>query len=80
LLPPFNFQAVAGGFNELGLTVTFTPELPFSGTVVNMAWATGHKPLLQRVLAAHGKAVAWFHDDKNRAEAVAMMVEASRLK
>ncbi len=80
LLPPFNFQATAQGFNELGLTVDYTPELPFSGTVVNFAWAGGHQAILSRVLAAHTKAVAWFEDDRNRAEAVAMMVAASGLK
>jgi ABC-type nitrate/sulfonate/bicarbonate transport system substrate-binding protein len=80
LLPPFNFQATAQGFNELGLTVDYTPELPFSGTVVNLAWAGGHQAILSRVLAAHTKAVAWFEDDRNRAEAVAMMVAASGLK
>ena len=42
LLPPFNFQAVAHGFNELGRTIDFAPELPFSGTVVDVAWAKGH--------------------------------------
>jgi NitT/TauT family transport system substrate-binding protein len=80
LLPPFNFQATARGFNELGLTVDFAPELPFSGTVVNLAWAKAHQDLLARILAAHAKAIAWFNDDANRAEAVKMMVEASKLK
>jgi ABC-type nitrate/sulfonate/bicarbonate transport system substrate-binding protein len=80
LLPPSNFQAVANGFNELGLAADFTPELPFSGTVVNVPWANAHKAVLLRLLDAHGKAVAWFEDDRNRAEAVAMMVKASGLK
>ena len=80
LLPPFNFQAVAQGFNELGLTVDFAPELPFSGTVVSLAWANAHQATLAHLLAAHTKAVAWFEDDRNRAEAVAMMVAASGLK
>jgi ABC-type nitrate/sulfonate/bicarbonate transport system substrate-binding protein len=80
LLPPFNFQAVAQGFNELGLTVDFAPELPFSGTVVNLSWAKAHQDLLARVLAAHAKSIAWFEDDRNRAEAVKMMVEVSKLK
>src|SRR3984957_6680746 len=35
LLPPFNFQAVAKGFNSLGLTVDYVKDLPFSGTAVN---------------------------------------------
>jgi NitT/TauT family transport system substrate-binding protein len=80
LLPPSNFQAVALGYNEVGLTVDFAPELPFSGTVVNLDWAKAHQELLGRVLAAHAKAVAWFEDERNRAEAVKLMVEASKLK
>ena len=80
LLPPSNVQAVANGFNELGLAADFTPELPFSGTVVNVPWATAHKAILLRLLDAHTQAVAWFEDDRNRAEAVAMMVKASGLK
>jgi ABC-type nitrate/sulfonate/bicarbonate transport system substrate-binding protein len=80
ILPPFNFQAVAQGFNELGLTVDYAPELPFSGTVVNLPWAKAHQDVMARVLAAHAKATAWFEDDKNRAEAIRIMVEASKLK
>jgi ABC-type nitrate/sulfonate/bicarbonate transport system substrate-binding protein len=80
LLPPFNFQAVAQGFHELGLTVDFAPELPFSGTVVNLPWAKAHPDVMARVLAAHAKATAWFEDERNRAEAVRIMVEASKLK
>jgi NitT/TauT family transport system substrate-binding protein len=80
LLPPSNFQAVANGFNELGLAAEFTPELPFSGTVVNVPWATAHKAILLRLLDAHTRAIAWFEDDRNRPEAVAMMVKASSLK
>jgi NitT/TauT family transport system substrate-binding protein len=80
LLPPSNFQATANGFNELGLTADFAPELPFSGTVVGMPWANGHKAILLRLLDAHARAVTWFEDDRNRAEAVTMMVKASGLK
>ena len=80
LLPPSNFQAMAQGYNELGPTVDFAPELPFSGTVVNLDWAKAHQDLMKRVLAGHAKAVAWFEDDRNRAEAVRIMVEASKLK
>jgi ABC-type nitrate/sulfonate/bicarbonate transport system substrate-binding protein len=80
LLPPFNFHATAAGFNELGRTIEYAPELPFSGSVVNNAWAAKNQPVLQRILAAHGKAVAWFYDPANRAEAVKMMAEVSRIK
>jgi ABC-type nitrate/sulfonate/bicarbonate transport system substrate-binding protein len=80
LLPPFNFHAIAAGFNELGLTVDYAPELPFSGTVVNRNWAAKNPDVLKRILAAHIKSVAWFYDPKNRVEAVAMMAEASKIK
>jgi NitT/TauT family transport system substrate-binding protein len=80
LLPPFNFHATAAGFNELGLTVDYAPELPFSGSVVSRSWAGKNPDILKRVLEAHGKAVAWFYDPGNRAEAVRMMAEVSRIK
>jgi NitT/TauT family transport system substrate-binding protein len=80
LLPPFNFQAEAAGFNNLGLTVEYTPELPFSGTVVNKAWAGSHQELLKRMLAAHTKSVEWFYDDKNRDEAISILTSVSSLK
>jgi ABC-type nitrate/sulfonate/bicarbonate transport system substrate-binding protein len=80
LLPPFNFHATAAGFNDLGLTVDYAPELPFSGTVVNRNWAGKNQALLQRILAAHKKSVDWFYDTNNRDEAVTMMAAVSRIK
>ncbi len=47
---------------------------------MNLRWAKAHQAVLQRVLAAHAKSIAWFEDDRNRAEAVKMMVAASGLK
>ena len=79
LLPPSNFQAVANGFNELGITADFAPELPFSGTVVSVPWANGHKAVLSRLLDAHAKAVAWFEDEQNRDGALRILKSASSL-
>jgi len=80
LLPPFNFQATAAGFNELGRTVDYVKDLPFSGTVVNATWAKDHSSIMKRLIAAHNKSVAWFEDEHNRAEAVQIMVVESKLK
>jgi ABC-type nitrate/sulfonate/bicarbonate transport system substrate-binding protein len=80
LLPPFNFQAEAQGFTNLGLTVEYAPELPFSGTVVNKTWAASHQDILKRMLGAHSKSVEWFYDDKNRDEAIAILSSVSSLK
>src|SRR3989442_653708 len=52
LLPPFSFQTEAAGFNNLGLTIDYASDLPFSGIAVNARWANEHKALLQRILAA----------------------------
>jgi NitT/TauT family transport system substrate-binding protein len=80
LLPPFNFQATAAGFNELGRTVDYVKDLPFTGTVVNATWAKDHGAILQKLVVAHNKSVAWFEDEHNRTEAVQMMVAESKLK
>jgi NitT/TauT family transport system substrate-binding protein len=65
LLPPFNFQATAAGFNELGRTVDYVKDL---------------SSIMKRLIAAHNKSVAWFEDEHNRAEAVQIMVVESKLK
>jgi NitT/TauT family transport system substrate-binding protein len=80
LVPPFNFQAMAAGFNDLGKTVDYVKDLPFSGTTVNVAWAKDHGAVLQRMIVAHNRSVAWFEDDHNRAEAIQMLVAESGLK
>jgi NitT/TauT family transport system substrate-binding protein len=80
LLPPFNFFAETAGFRTIGLAVDYTPDLPFTGAVVNRNWAATHRATLDRLLAAHRESMAWFLDPQNRAEAIAMMVEASRQK
>jgi ABC-type nitrate/sulfonate/bicarbonate transport system substrate-binding protein len=80
LLAPFIFQAEASGFNNLGLTVEYAPELPFSGTVVNKNWAAKNEAILKRMLSAHAKSVEWFYDDRNRDEAIQIMLVASRQK
>jgi NitT/TauT family transport system substrate-binding protein len=78
LLPPFNFYAETAGFKTLGLTVDYTPELPFTAAVVNRNWAASHRATLDKMLAVHNKSVAWFLDQSHRAEAIAVMVEASK--
>jgi ABC-type nitrate/sulfonate/bicarbonate transport system substrate-binding protein len=79
LLPAFNFQAIDKGFHSLGLTVDYVRELPFTGVVVNVAWAKNHKSTLQKILLAENRSIAWFEDDKNRAEAVQILKSASGL-
>jgi NitT/TauT family transport system substrate-binding protein len=79
LLPAFNFQAVAKGFNSLGLTVDYVKDLPFSGTAVSNAWASANKSTLEKVMRAQSRSVAWFEDAANRAEAIQILQAASKL-
>jgi NitT/TauT family transport system substrate-binding protein len=80
LIPPFNFYAESAGFPNLGLTIDYTPDLVFSGAVVNTGWAAKNRALLDKLLAVHNKSMAWFLDAGNRDEAITIMTEASKQK
>jgi ABC-type nitrate/sulfonate/bicarbonate transport system substrate-binding protein len=80
LTSPQNFYAEAAGFTNLGWTVEYAKDLPFSGGAVNRAWAAANKGTLDKFLDAYNKSVNWFHDTKNRDEAVKIMAEVSKLK
>ena len=58
----------------------YAPELPFSGSSVNTAWAKANPEALERTLAALAKAVVWFQDSKNRGDAVAILAKTSKQK
>ncbi len=77
LLPPSNFQVQNAGYNDLGLAMQYAPELAFSGTVVNKAWAARNADLLKRVLAAQSKSIEYLYDAKNRAEVVRILVRSA---
>jgi NitT/TauT family transport system substrate-binding protein len=80
LAPPFSFRAEAAGFSNLGLTIDYVKDLPFAGTVVNRSWAGANRRTVEKVLAVYNRSIAWFHDPRNRAEAVKMMVEVSKMQ
>jgi ABC-type nitrate/sulfonate/bicarbonate transport system substrate-binding protein len=80
LTTPFNFYAESAGFVSLGDTIDYLKDMPFAGMVVNKAWATANPKIVERLLAGFTKSVLWFEDRKNRAEAVKVMVELSKLK
>jgi ABC-type nitrate/sulfonate/bicarbonate transport system substrate-binding protein len=80
LTSPHNFYAEAAGFNNLGWTVEYAKDLPFSGGAVNRAWATANKATLDKFIAAYNRSVVWFQEAKNRDEAVQIMMKAGRQK
>jgi len=80
VLPPSNFQVARAGYSNLGLTIEYAPELAFSGTVVNNAWAGRNEAVLKRVLSAQAKSIEYLYDEHNRAEAIRILVAASGQK
>jgi len=80
LTSPHNFYAEAAGYTNLGWTVEYAKDLPFSGGAVNRAWAAANKATLDKFLDAYNKSVNWFQDSRNRDEAVKIMADVSKLK
>ena len=80
LTVPFNFYAESAGFTNLGFTFDYIPDMPFAAMAVNRNWANANPKVVERFLAAILKGVTWFDDPANRAEAVKLMVDHSKLK
>ena len=80
LIPPLLFQAEHAGFNNLGLAYDYTKDLPFGGMIVNRNWASGHLDVMRRMMPAYAKSLAWFEDDKNRDESIAILRKAGNLE
>jgi NitT/TauT family transport system substrate-binding protein len=80
LTAPFNFYAATAGFNIVGRTADYVTDLPQNGTVVNRNWAATHMAALERFLSAFNKGIAWFADQRNRDEAIRVLVVSGNLK
>jgi ABC-type nitrate/sulfonate/bicarbonate transport system substrate-binding protein len=80
LTAPFNFYGVSSGLSIIGRTADYITDLPQNGTVVNRNWAAGHMPTVTKFLAAFNKGVDWFREDRNRDEAINVLVSTGNLK
>ncbi|MCQ8781857.1 ABC transporter substrate-binding protein [Mangrovibrevibacter kandeliae] len=77
---PFNFQAASLGLKDLGATVDYVRDFPFTGYAVNLDWAKEHKPAIEDFLAGYSQAVTWLDDPANRDEAVKILVADTSAK
>jgi len=79
LIPPILFKAEAAGFVNIGLAYDYTKDLPFGGLIVNKNWASGRVPVMQALMRAYARSLAWWLDDANRQEAIDILRKAGSL-
>jgi NitT/TauT family transport system substrate-binding protein len=79
LTTPFNFFAETEGYRNLGFTFDYLPKMPFAGMAVNREWAAKNADAVRRFLDAYDKGVAWFYDPANRAAAIALQLQTSKV-
>jgi ABC-type nitrate/sulfonate/bicarbonate transport system substrate-binding protein len=66
LMTPFNFQAEATGFKNIGLVYDYVKDFPFTGLEVSKSWGATHAEVTKRLLAALDESAAWFYAPNNR--------------
>ncbi len=76
---PFSLQAAAKGLHSLGRTTDMLGPYQAGGAFVRRAWAQQHAQTLEQYLAAYVEALRWSLDPKNRAAAVAILMENFKL-
>ena len=79
LLPAFNFQAEAKGFQQSRPDRRLRERSAVLRNRGKRRWANAHQATLEKVLRSKTRSVAWFEDGGNRAEAVQILKVASSL-
>jgi NitT/TauT family transport system substrate-binding protein len=80
LTSPFDFQALGQGYSDLGSVHKVLPGLPFTGYGVNTTWGAANRNTVVNFLRAVHQGVEWLYDQKNRDEALAILVKATGAK
>jgi ABC-type nitrate/sulfonate/bicarbonate transport system substrate-binding protein len=78
LAPPLSFIAEGEGFKNLGIAGDYNKDLPFTGSIINRAWAAAHPNAAKNFFAAEDAATDWFYEDVHRDEAIKILIDASK--
>jgi NitT/TauT family transport system substrate-binding protein len=78
LYPPFTFRARAASFTYLGDIDKFVKDMPFTVWATNADWAAKNRAALVGYIRAYSRAVGWLYDNKNKDEAVSLLVKYSK--
>lgn len=76
VMPPFTFRGETGGLTNLGPVMDYVGKtMPFAGSAVGTAWATAHKPIVERFVQAYTRSIAFFYDDAHREDSMAILIK-----
>jgi ABC-type nitrate/sulfonate/bicarbonate transport system substrate-binding protein len=76
---PYSVQAVEDGMKSLGRTVNMLCPYQAGGSYALRSWAKANPETVERYIAAYVESLRWVVNRKNRAEAVAMLVDKQKL-
>ena len=77
LLPPFSFRATAQGYPQLADVSRYFGTFPLDLVGTNATFAKAHPDLLEGYLRGYLQGVRWIYDPANRAQALAILTEAT---
>jgi len=76
---PYSAQAIELGMKSLGRTVDMLGPYQAGGAYVLRSWAKANSDTLERYIAGYVESLRWVTNRKNRAEAVALLMEKQKL-
>ena len=76
---PQLFRAEAEGYHNLGYATDYAKDVPFTAIIANRAWASANTETAKRFIAAYAKAIPWFNDPNNKAEAVEILSKVTKM-
>jgi NitT/TauT family transport system substrate-binding protein len=80
LTSPFDFQAIAQGYSNLGSVHQVLPGFPFTGYGAHMPWANANRNAVVGFLRAVHQGVEWLYEPKNKDEAVSILIKHTGAK
>ena len=76
---PYSLQAETVGLKSMGRTIDMIGPYQAAGSFTLRAWATTNSSTLEQYIAALVESLRWTLDAKNRAEAVAILIDKFKL-
>jgi ABC-type nitrate/sulfonate/bicarbonate transport system substrate-binding protein len=76
---PYSLQAEAAGMKSMGRTTDILGPYQAAGAFTLRSWASANSNTLEQYIAAFVESLRWSLDPKNRAEAVAILIDKFKL-